>query len=247
MDHNKKEDLVSSTSTTDNVVYLRPAKYRKDLVLVPARNEENTVGEVVDSILADNRYEVIVIDDASSDKTAENARQAGARVIHLPFRLGAWGAIQTGMGIALAEGYETAITMDADGQHLASELGRLTETMLKVDADVLIGKCSSRASWYKLMAWQFFGMLTGLNFTDLTSGFRIYNQSAMKLLTTLDATMLDYQDLGVLLILSSQNRIVSEVNVDMSIRSQGKSKIFGSCLKILNYLFHSTILGICKR
>src|SRR4030043_362879 len=94
-------------------------------VLIPAWNEEATVADVVSKIREVGLYDVIVINDASTDQTADRAAEAGARVLNLLVNLGAWGATQTGIRFALKKGYRQVITMDADGQHLSSEIPQL--------------------------------------------------------------------------------------------------------------------------
>ena len=86
-------------------------------VIMPAFNEADIVGEVVKSILRSDGIAVWVIDDHSTDQTADAAQLAGARVIRLPEQLGAWGAVQTGMREALRQKRQCVVTMDADGQH----------------------------------------------------------------------------------------------------------------------------------
>lgn len=246
-DNNRLVEVGRYQSSIGKIVDFQTATQPKVLVVVPARNEEPSVGGVVRSILAEKKYDVVVINDASEDATAEQARLAGARVINLPYQLGAWGAIQAGMRFALSAGFEHVITMDADGQHLGSELETLHRSIMEQGVDVVIGVCSARVSRSRLMAWRFFSVLTGLNYTDLTSGFRIYNRSALNVLTSLDALMLDYQDLGVLMMLKNKNKVISEIPIEMSIRNHGKSRVFNSYVSVLSYLIYSTLLGISKR
>ncbi|TLY46911.1 MAG: glycosyltransferase, partial [Gammaproteobacteria bacterium] len=80
---------------------------------MPARNEAATVAEVVRGVLAQGCCDVLVVNDASSDATAAEARAAGATVIDLPLNLGAWGATQTGMRYAQRKRYEIVVTLDA--------------------------------------------------------------------------------------------------------------------------------------
>ena len=93
------------------------------IALIPAHNEEATVGIIVAQVRELWNYPVVVIDDCSSDATAQAARNAGATVLPLTLQLGAWGAIQTGLRYALRQGYRTAITLDADGQHEPQDIG----------------------------------------------------------------------------------------------------------------------------
>src|SRR3546814_20332148 len=95
------------------------------LLIVPALNEEQNVGLTVREILsADAAYDVVVVDDGSVDGTAAVARDAGARVLALPFNLGVGGAMRTGFTYALRHGYGRAIQVDADVQHTPAALAR---------------------------------------------------------------------------------------------------------------------------
>ena len=110
------------------------------VAIVPAWNESGAIGGVVDEIRAfDARIDVVVVDDASSDDTASVARAHGATVLALPFNVGIGGAVQTGFRYARDEGYEVAVRLDGDGQHDASELGKLLGPIRAGDADFVVG------------------------------------------------------------------------------------------------------------
>src|SRR4030042_2259155 len=119
-------------------------------------------------------YDVIVINDASTDQTADRAAAAGARVLNLLVNLGAWGATQTGIRFALKKGYRQVITMDADGQHLSSAIPHLLAPIDAGNADVVIGSCTERGSHARKIAWRFFRGLTGVEIEDLKMGLRAY-------------------------------------------------------------------------
>ena len=90
----------------------------KRLAIVPAFNEEASVGRVIDEIRAfDSGFEVAVIDDGSTDRTAGVAADRGAHVIRLPFNLGIGGAMQTGYRYAFEQGFDVAVQVDWDWQH----------------------------------------------------------------------------------------------------------------------------------
>ena len=108
------------------------------VVIIPAFNEESSVGAVVNSALS-HFESVVVVDDASQDDTAAEAHSAGATVLRLPEQLGAWGATQTGMRYAVRKGFDIAVTMDADGQHDSSEIPNLIAPLLAEEANVVIG------------------------------------------------------------------------------------------------------------
>ncbi len=216
------------------------------VVLIPARNEQSTVGAVVREVRDELGWDVVVVDDASTDRTAAEARAAGATVLPLALHLGSWGAIQAGIRYTLRHGYQWAITMDADGQHLAAAIGQLLPPLLSGRADVVIGACTQRGSRARRFAWRFFRGLSGLGVEDLTSGFRAYNRAAIAALASRDATLLIYQDIGVLILLRAVGLRIGEVAVPMRPRLAGHSRIFGSWFAVGSYLLHTGILCMSK-
>ncbi|HUP30687.1 MAG TPA: glycosyltransferase, partial [Usitatibacter sp.] len=210
------------------------------LVVIPALNEADCIGEVIAQTRAHPGVDVLVIDDGSSDETAAVAMLNGAKVLRAPLWQGAWGAIQTGMRYAVRHGYRAVVTMDADGQHEPGYLPSLVEASR--DADVVIAACPSRGSRARHIAWSYFRMLTGLSFDDLTSGFRYYNADAYRILATEEATLLDYQDIGVLLLLRGANLRIAEVAVAMNPRKSGASRVFSSWWTVARYMAETTLL-----
>lgn len=216
------------------------------IILIPAKNEAASIREVILDIRDHFTGEILVINDASTDQTAEIAEQLGAKVLNLALQLGAWGAIQAGLRYALKHCFEIAITMDADGQHQAESLLSLQMPILANETDVVIGAFPQRGSPSRVFAWRLFRLLSGISQEDLTSGFRAYNQAAIKLLASPKATLLDYQDLGVLLLLHTEGLRIQEIPVEMRPRILGKSRIFSSWWAVTNYMFYTLILCIAK-
>ncbi len=216
------------------------------IIIIPAKNEAVSVAQVIADIRMHFGGTILVVNDASTDDTENIARAAGAHVINLSFSLGAWGAMQTGLRYAEQQGYQIAITMDADGQHRADTLLNLVLPMEAQEADVVIGAFTERGSPARQFAWGFFRLLSGITQEDLTSGLRAYNHQAIALLASSHATLLDYQDLGVLLLLHSEKLRILETPIAMRLRTDGKSRIFSSWWAVGKYMLYTTTLCIAR-
>lgn len=217
------------------------------IVVIPAYNEEKTISTVINDIKKRHSFDVIVVNDHSSDNTGEIASGSGAIVLSHPIRGGALCAIQTGIRYALKKGYDYVVTMDADGQHLADSINDVLKPVVYDEADVVIGSCIQRASWARRLAWVIFRLLSGVNIKDLTSGLRAYNRRAMRLVISRRALLYDYQDMGLLLYLIINGMRIREVEVNMLCRLDGHSRIFSSWLKVLEYLMQTLVISISKR
>ncbi|MEJ2534518.1 MAG: glycosyltransferase family 2 protein, partial [Gammaproteobacteria bacterium] len=126
----------------------------RPIIVIPAHDEQADIGRVLLGIREHCPHPVVVVDDLSTDRTAECARAAGAIVLPLPVQLGAWGATQAGMRYALRHGYDCVMTMDADGQHEPVWIRRLMQPVFDRDADVTIGCCTDRGSRLRRIAWR---------------------------------------------------------------------------------------------
>lgn len=214
------------------------------MILIPAYNEAASIGAVIADARRLRPEPIVVIDDRSTDETAAIAEAAGATVIRLPLRLGAWGATQTGLRYAHEQGWELVVTLDADGQHEPSGIATVIAPLFDGRADVCIGACPARVSRARRLAWHYFRSISGLSHEDITSGFRAYSRAAIETLIRPAATLLDYQDVGVLLILRRHGFRVSEVPVLMKPRTSGKSQVFASWWKVAQYLVVTSILTL---
>jgi glycosyltransferase involved in cell wall biosynthesis len=217
------------------------------IVIIPAYNESTDISYVINEIQKHSNFPVLVVDDASTDDTILKARKAGARVVPLAVQLGAWGATQTGLRYALTNNYAYAITMDADGQHLAESLPALLEPIIKKEADVTIGTCTKRGSVSRRIAWSLMKRVSGLRLEDLTSGFRVYDRRAIRRLAAWQATLLEYQDVGVLAMLQASGIRIKDVEVNMVPRRSGISRIFYSWTSVIYYMAYTLLLGFTKR
>ena len=216
-------------------------------IVLPAYNEAANIGAVLACLRAVSDAEAIVVDDHSDDATAAIARAAGATVLSMPFRFGAWTATQTGLRYAYRHGYEIVVTVDSDGQHDPAQIDTLLEPILAGEAEVVIGACVARASGLRRFAWRYLRLLSGLDIVDLTSGFRAYSRKAMAVAASWAATSFDYQDLGLLLLMRRKRLRVVERDVTMAQRLDGKSRVFSSWLAVAHYMAFSSILGASKR
>ncbi|MGB5292867.1 MAG: glycosyltransferase family 2 protein [Lysobacterales bacterium] len=217
------------------------------IVIIPAHNEAGDIGQVINEIKEYSNFPVVVVDDASTDDTISVARSAGAVVVPLTLQLGAWGATQTGLRYAVKNDFDYAITMDADGQHLAEYLPALLEPIIKQEADVTIGACTRRGSFMRKIAWTLMKKVSGLRLEDLTSGFRVYDRIAIRRLATWQATLLQYQDVGVLTMLQASGLRIKDVEVSMLPRRSGISRIFYSWSSVAYYMSYTLLLGFTKR
>ncbi|MDX9718952.1 MAG: glycosyltransferase [Thauera sp.] len=214
------------------------------LVVIPARDEAASIASVIAAVKAQGLHHILVIDDQSSDDTAQLAADLGAIVLRPVLALGAWGGMQTGIRYALRHGYDHVVTLDADGQHEPACIPDLLGAMAA--SDVVIGAHPERASPLRKLAWRYFRAITGFSIEDLTSGFRCYNRAACEVLAEDEATLLEYQDVGVLLLLRKAGLRIVEVPVPMYARQNGPSRIFASWPRILRYMLESTLLCLAS-
>jgi len=217
------------------------------LIIIPAFNEEASLPYVFEELKDYPEWDLLIVDDASTDNTLKLCLEYKINTLPLRIQLGAWAATQTGIRYAAKHHYECVITMDGDGQHHPKDIPKLLETArLNPKADVIIGECIARGSQMRHIAWKYFRMLTGLKVKDITSGFRLYKPEAIQLLARKEATMLEYQDVGILLMFREAGLTIKETRVSTSERLHGKSHLFSTWLKVTYYMIVTTILAISK-
>ncbi|MFT7286683.1 MAG: glycosyltransferase involved in cell wall biosynthesis [Halieaceae bacterium] len=217
-------------------------------VVIPAYNEAASIGAVLDALGSSlPGVQVVVVDDGSTDSTVSIARERRAIVLPLANHLGAWGATQAGIRFALRQGGDTVVTMDADGQHRAADIPKLLEPLASGCADVAIGTFTARGSPMRQVAWRLLRASSGIRLEDLTSGFRAYNRSACSALAGWRASLLNYQDIGVLTLLLGEGLRVVDVDVQMEPRHSGHSRVFHTWPSVAYYMVHTLLLGLSKR
>jgi glycosyltransferase involved in cell wall biosynthesis len=233
--------------------------FDKRLAIVPAYNEEAAIAGVV-AELRERRpdFDVLVIDDGSTDRTAIRARAAGARVVRCPFNLGIGGAVQTGYAYAADHGYDVAIQVDGDGQHDAGQIDRLLHHLQRhPELDMVTGSRflpGAEVDGYRSSACRRLGIrvfarllsaMTGQAITDPTSGFRMAGRRGIELFAR-DYPH-DYPEVEALLMLHAHRLRSAEIAVRMRPRAGGTSSIRSATsayymIKVMLALF----VGLCR-
>jgi glycosyltransferase involved in cell wall biosynthesis len=209
--------------------------YPKYLAVVPAYNEQASIARVIDSLSRHvPEFDILVVDDGSTDGTGEIARELGARVVRHPFNLGIGGAVQCGFIYALEHDYDYMVQVDGDGQHCADEIGKLRRAM--ADDPRLDMVCGSRfltkehgypAPISRRTGIHIFAFvmsrIVGQRVSDPTSGFRLYNRRAISLFAR-DYPH-DYPEAEAVLMVHHHRLRMAEVPVRMLRRDGGVSSI----------------------
>jgi glycosyltransferase involved in cell wall biosynthesis len=227
------------------------------IAIVPARNEEGAIAGVVEELRAfDPELDVVVIDDGSTDATAERAATAGAAVVRLPYNLGIGGAVQTGFKFALAHGYEIVVRLDGDGQHDPQEIPSLLAPLERDEADVVVGSrfatgdANYKPPFARRAGIRWFSglvsLLTGQKLTDTTSGFQAVNDRAIRLFAA-DYPH-DYPEVEAAVMVVRHRLRIVEVPARMRGRETGASSI--TALRSLYYAVKVTLallVGVFRR
>jgi glycosyltransferase involved in cell wall biosynthesis len=220
---------------------------QKVCIIIPAYNEEKSIAQVIRRIFhVHPEFTVLVVNDGSSDRTAEVAKAAGADVVTLPQNLGIGGAVQTGYLYCDRKGFDVAVQVDADGQHKPEELDKIIQPILDGQADMVLGSRWVEKTGYKSSRSRRAGILilaslvsffTGRRVTDPTSGFRAVNRQAIKLFAEDYST--DYPEVDSLVSVNNRGLRVREVAVEMDQRQAGRSSI--SSIKSVYYMIKVTL------
>ena len=212
------------------------------MVVVSTRNNATDIAQLLQRVRTLVNAPVLVVDNRSTDATCHLAEQHGARVLRPLLAMTPWGSLQTGIRHALAQGYASVVTIDAEGRYEVEEL----PTLLAAgdDSDMVVAYFAARSSLPRRAAWQWFRWVTGLRLRDFVSGFRLYNRAAMQVASSADATLLDYQDIGTLLLMRREGIRITEVALAMHTPKIDRSKIFRSWANALRYMAVSSLLSI---
>jgi len=230
------------------------------LVFIPAWNEEENLAAVLDAVHAQlPEADLLVVDDGSTDGTAEVARAAGAEVVSFGRNRGLPAGIAAGYAYALEHGYDFCGRVDADGQHPVVELERLLERVREGECDVAVGSRFASGEGfapYRYMpsAPRRFGtallrramrIVLRRPFLDATSGMYAVNAKALPVLARPYTT--EAPEVEGLLRLGEAGLRVDEVPVEMRERASGESKLRGkkSLLVVLTVI--GTLFAFLRR
>lgn len=212
----------------------------KTIAVIPAFNEQETIGSVISRIRAvDETIDILVVDDGSKDRTAWVAKKSGARTVTLSSRMGYGAALQTGYKYAFQNGYKYVVQLDGDGQHDPAYIPDLLKVVRSEQADLVCGSRFlgkrlritrqaeedspglARKVGMKLFA-SLTSLLVGFRVTDPTSGYQALNRQILAFFIR-DFFPYDYPDADVILIAHRAGFRTKEVPVVILKRICGKS------------------------
>ena len=159
-------------------------------VIIPAYNEGRVLADVLSELLEYNStYHLVVIDDGSTDDTAQAARNLPVHLLVHPMNLGQGAALATGIDYALQQEADIIVTFDADGQMRPADIGTLTEALIREDLDVVLGSRFLTGPSGKMplikklvlkLATVFTRLTTGLKISDTHNGLRAFKAEALR-------------------------------------------------------------------
>lgn len=226
---------------------------KKVLVIIPAYNESHNIEDTLQSLLEEEiEVDYLVINDCSKDNTLDILKKLNSRYVDLPINLGIGGGMQTGYKYAFRNGYDIAIQMDGDGQHIPAYIKDLIDPIINDEADLVVGsrflnKVGFQSSRMRRLGINFLSGLIhiccGVKVKDVTSGFRAANRKVIELFSRNYAQ--DYPEPESLVTCAVSGIRILEVPVVMKERSGGKSSI--TYLKSIYYMIKVSVAIILRR
>ncbi|MHA1797144.1 MAG: glycosyltransferase family 2 protein [Candidatus Helarchaeota archaeon] len=216
----------------------------KIIAVIPAYNEESTIGEVIKRV---QKYvnEIIVVNDGSTDSTAKIADEAGAFVFTNDYNMGLGVTMKNGLRIAKRLKADIIITMDADGQYLPEEIPNILEPIINLEADLVLGSRVNNKSKMgiinkignRVFTWAV-NRFSGLHLKDTQTGFRAIRR---EILEEIKITS-DYTYTQELVIRCAEEGFrIGEVPVTFLKRKQGKSRLISDPA---DYALNVSIIGL---
>ena len=204
----------------------------KILVIIPAFNEAVNIGRVIDELQSDMPgVDILVVDDGSSDNTAELVRKKVVTCLSLPFNIGYSGALQAGYKYAVEHDYDLVVQFDGDGQHIAGEIGKLHDLQRESGADIVIGSRFIKTGEYKHSFARMLGtrlfhyliwLICGVKIHDPTSGFQMIKRRVFERFSRMH-NFPYFPDANILMEMLLNDYKIAEVQVNMRQRQFGHS------------------------
>ena len=225
----------------------------KVLLIIPAYNEEDNIGRLVDDLTENYpQYDYVVINDCSTDSTEAILKEKRCNYISLPTNLGIGGGVQSGYIYAAENGYDIAVQLDGDGQHDPAYIEKLIQPILDNEADITIGSRFIEKEGFQTSALRRLGiniirvvikMCCGVKIYDTTSGFRAANSAAVSFFSRNYAN--DYPEPEAIVASALNGFRIKEVPVVMRERQGGVSSI--NAKRSIYYMIKvSLALLICR-
>jgi glycosyltransferase involved in cell wall biosynthesis len=215
-----------------------PAEYVR--VVIAAYNE----ARVIERVIADVRhcgFSAVLVDDGSSDSTAEVAERAGAVVVRHPVNLGQGAALQTGIEFALRKGADVIVTFDADGQHRAADIAGLVDALARHGVDYALGSRflggaidlpPVRRRLLKAATW-FTRITSGLSVTDTHNGLRAMTRRGASAIRLRQNRMAHASEFLYQIAAGELKYVEVPVRIEYSAYSLAKGQKLGDALSIL--------------
>lgn len=232
-------------------------KTSRVLIVIPAYNEADNISSVLSDIKKNTpEFDILVINDHSTDDTAEIVQKANVKCITNVFNMRYAWAIQTGLKYAKTYGYDYAILMDADGQHVASEAQKLYKAILATNSDIVIGSRYLKnlgypCPFFRRIGTKFFSLLIKLftrqTITDPLSGFQCLNKIVIDYYAGC-GNYPEYPDANLIIEMLLKGYKITELPVRMRTRKNGVSMHSG-ILKPVKYMisqFYTCIVIFVK-
>jgi glycosyltransferase involved in cell wall biosynthesis len=219
----------------------------KLIIYMPALNEEEGIGSVIrdlpKNIEGIDSIKVLVVDDGSTDRTAQIAQESGAAVVSHGINKGVGSAFQSAVKYALANNADILVSIDADRQFNSKQIPDIIQPILKDKADMVTGNRFSEGMpenmpkskyWGNKQMSRLISVISGQRFKDVSCGFRAYNREALLKLNLFGA--FTYTQETILDMVYKGLRVV-EFPVDIKYFKGRKSRVAGS---IFNYAFRTS-------
>ncbi|MFD0965059.1 glycosyltransferase family 2 protein [Pseudofulvibacter geojedonensis] len=222
------------------------------LIVIPCYNEAETIASTLFELkevlnnTSELKYEILVVNDCSTDNSLDIIKQAKVNYIDLPINLGIGGTVQTGYLYAQKNNFDIAVQFDGDGQHDPVYISKIVQPIIERKANVVIGsrflnKEGFQSSFLRRLGIRYFSLLNNIlvktKILDTTSGFRALDSKAIEEVCKYYPE--NYPEPEVIVLFVNNKFKLLEVPVLMRARTGGVSSISG--LKALFYMFKVSI------